>query len=147
MKIKPKRITTGQSIVLNEITNVCYGRDEGREKRVMALLLCRINKLDKKSFNRQIKGLYESHSINGPLAVGWGMKMMATQSEPGEGRDFFLGEMYKCEEDANLMTRIKKGWSQYNVDDPWWVVHQKPEQQIARYNSEPILYQAIKNII
>jgi hypothetical protein len=136
MKLKK---STGQKIVLQQINDVCFSKTETRQKRLMALLLCRIKKLNKKQFYKQLKSIYESESIEGPLAVAWGMNMMAIQTEPGQDRIFFLNEMDKCKADAHLMKKIKKGWVQYNVVDPWWVVHHKPEKQMARYNSEPII--------
>ena len=41
--------------------------------------------------------------------------------------------------DAALMRKIRKGWQEYGYEDCWWVVHDKSEPQMARYNSEPIL--------
>ena len=57
--------------------------------------------------------------VQGPLAVEWGMRMMATQCEPGKDRNFFVKQMEMCKEDAARMKRIKKGWQAFGVDDTW----------------------------
>ena len=35
--------------------------------------------------------------------------------------------------------RLRKGWQQYGVGDPWWVVHDSPKEWLPRYNSAPTL--------
>ena len=59
----------------------------------------------------------------------------ATRS--GEKKD--IGAEGHCQNDAAIMRQIRKGWQAFGVDDPWWVVHDKPVPQLARYNSEPLL--------
>ena len=66
---------------------------------------------------------------------------------PSDGYDAALGPRQKSDiepdgcskKDAAIMRRIRKGRQSFGVDDPWWVVHDKPQQSIARYHSEPSL--------
>ena len=55
----------------------------------------------------------------------------------GKGPDIFLEQMDKAHHQAAVMKKLKQGWSQFGFDDPWWVVHDVPKKQLARYNSEP----------
>ena len=41
------------------------------------------------------------------------------------------------------MRRIRKGWQQFGVDDPWWVVHSPRRQWIPRFHSEPDLLRKV----
>ena len=102
----------------------------------MAIIL-RI-KLSEKEFERRMRQLYNTDPVDGPEAIAWGLQIMATLSEPGPGRNFLLEQMDNARNDAALMKRIRKGWQAYGTD-PWWVVHDTPAKQIARYNSEPIM--------
>ena len=73
----------------------------------------------------------------GPRAVAWGLEAMAHNIPPGADRRKMLEEADKAREDAAVMKKIQKGWSAYGMH-PWCVVHEeKPEKQIARYNSCP----------
>ena len=115
----------------------------------MAILLRLLPTIQKKEFERRMRQLYATDSVEGPEAVVWGLRMMATKCEPGEQRRFFLEQMDMAKNDAANMRRIKKGWLQYGVTDPWWVVHHSgyaggpdgrtESKQVPRYNSEPIL--------
>ena len=53
-----------------------------------------------------------------------------------------LEQMDNARNDAALMRRIRKCWQEYGYEDCWWVVHDKPERQMARYHSEPTLVNA-----
>ena len=70
--------------------------------------------------------LYRTDSVEGPEAVAWGLQMMAMMHPPGAGRVTILEQMDKARDDAGNMKRIRKGWQAFGVDDPWWVVHDKP---------------------
>ena len=103
----------------------------------MALLLLQLT--EQKTFERRTRAIYESDSVQGPRAVAWGMRMLATRCEPGEGRDFFLEQEERCKEDAARMQKVRQGWRAFGEADPWWVVHNRPERPLARYQSEPSL--------
>ena len=105
----------------------------------MALLLLQLT--DQKTFERRTRAIYESDSVQGPRAVAWGMRMLATSCGPNEreGRDFFLEQEERCKEDAARMQKVRKGWQAFGEKDPWWVVHSRPERPLARYQSEPSL--------
>ena len=105
----------------------------------MALLLLHFPRLDQRTFEKRTRAIYESDSVQGPRAVAWGMRMLATTCEPGEGRDFFLQQMDRCKEDAARMQKVRQGWRAFGEKDPWWVVHSRPERPLARYQSEPSL--------
>ena len=59
----------------------------------------------------------------------------------GKERRFYLTEADKALDDAAIMKKIAKGWSAFG-EHPWWVVHGKPEKQMARYNSDSVLNQS-----
>ena len=103
----------------------------------MALLLMQFSRLDQRTFEKRTRALYESDCVEGPRAVAWGMRMLATQCEPGEGRSFFLEQMDLCKEDAARMKKVREGWRAFGEEDPWWVVHSIPERPLPRYNSAP----------
>ena len=133
----PRPLTSGEKLAWRSILEVSSSKDASSQQRLAALLLRRFTTIDQKTFERRLRAIYDSDSIQGPLAVGWAMRMMATQCEPGNDRDFFVKQMEMCKEDAAIMKRVKKGWTAFGTD-PWWVVHSSPEPQIPRYNSEPI---------
>ena len=95
-------------------------------------------KLTQKEFQRRMRQLYDTDSVEGPEAIAWGLQIMATLCEPGPGRIFLLEQMDNAKNDAALMKRIRKGWQAYGTD-PWSVVHDTPTKHMARYNSEPIM--------
>ena len=114
-------------------------KEVSKQRKCMALLLRLLPAIQKKEFERRMRQLYATDSVAGPEAVAWGLRMMATKCEPGEQRRFFLEQMDIAKNDAATMRRIRKGWLQYGVTDPWWVVHHTESKQLPRYNSEPIL--------
>ena len=113
-----------------------FSKDVSKQKRCMALLL-RL-KLTQKEFQRRMRQLYDTDSVQGPEAVAWGLQIMATMCEPGPDRIFLLEQMDNARNDAALMKRIRKGWQAYGTD-PWSVVHDTQTKQMARYNSEPVM--------
>lgn len=127
-----------KKIVLQKLNNVKNNKDESNEKRLACLLFIQMNRINNKEYTRRLKNIYNSDSIQGALAVAFFFNLMAMQIDTPKDRIFFLNEMKKCYDDVNNMKKIKKGWMEYNMH-PWYVVHHKPEKQIARYNSEPII--------
>ena len=105
-------------------------------KKCMALLLKTMLLFPQATFERRMKGIYNSHSVNGPLAVSWGLRVMSWKAAPGTDRDFFLSQMEKCDRDAATMKRIQNGWEKFGMT-PDEVINHVPARQIARYNSEP----------
>ena len=135
----PKNRNSSDKIIWSSILEVCLSKDASKQRRCMAILLRLLPTIQKKEFERRMRQLYATDSVEGPEAVAWGLRMMATKCEPGEQRRFFLEQMDMAKNDAANMRRIKKGWLQYGVTDPWWVVHHSESKQVPRYNSEPIL--------
>ena len=121
------------------IQEVFYSKDASKQKKCMALILRLLPTIQKKEFERRMRQLYNTDSVEGPEAVAWGMHIMAMKCESGTQRNFFLEQMDLARDDAALMRRIQKGWQQFGVTDPWWVVHDNCNAQLPRYNSEPIL--------
>ena len=135
----PRNINSSDKIIWSSILEVCLSKDASKQRRCMAILLRLLPTIQKKEFARRMRQLYATDSVDGPEAVAWGLRMMATKCEPGEQRRFFLEQMDKARDDAAIMRRIRKGWLQYGVTDPWWVVHDTESKQMPRYYSEPIL--------
>ena len=84
-----------------------------------------------------------------PGSCGMGPTNDGNKVRTGRATPIFLEQMDMAKNDAANMRRIKKGWLQYGVTDPWWVVHHSgyaggpdgrtESKQVPRYNSEPIL--------
>ena len=64
--------------------------------------------------------------------------MIANSTCAGKDRNFLLNEADKAMNDASAMKRVRKGWTQFGEEDPWFVVHPGKEKQMARYNSNPL---------
>ena len=92
---------------------------------------------DEATFNRRLRAIRMSDSIQGPLALHWMFSTLARAMPPGKDRIFFLEQADIVKNEAVLMRRLKKGWSQFGVSDPWYVVHPEKEQWLPRYHSEP----------
>ena len=105
----------------------------------MAMILLQLPQLSQSGWEKKCSILDRTDSVEGPEAVAWGLQMMATMCPPGADRVTILEQMDKARDDAANMKRIRKGWQEFGVDDPWWVVHDAPVRQMARYNSEPLL--------
>ena len=105
----------------------------------MALILRMLPQISQSEWERGCLKLYQTDSVEGPAAVAWGLQQMATLQPPGKDRNMILNEMDIAKNDAAVMRKIRKGWQAFGVDDPWWVVHDTPVRQMARYHSEPIL--------
>ena len=104
----------------------------------MALLLLQLHKITQKQFERRIRQLYMTHQVEGPQAIAWGLRTMGEICPPGKDRMFYLTEADKASEDAVRMKKLMNGWSVWG-EHPWWIVHGKPEKQMARYNSDSML--------
>ena len=113
-------------------------KEVSKQRKCMAIILQLLPNIQKKEFERRMRQLYATDSVEGPEAVAWGLKILASKCE-GKHRRFFLEQMDHARDDAAIMRRIRKGWLQYGVTDPWWVVHHSESKQVPRYNSEPIL--------
>ena len=57
----------------------------------------------------------------------------------GSDRHWMLNRADALLEEAAVMRKLRKGWSQYGVDDPWFVVYPERQPWLPRYHSEPIL--------
>ena len=86
-------------------------------------------------FERQLKKLYHSDSIQGPKMVAKYLETLARRLPYGKDRRFLLNQADTARNDAHLMKRLKKGWNRYGMT-PWEVVHHKAVH-LPRYHSEP----------
>ena len=123
------------------IRQVAFSKDAEQHRRCMALLLLQLHKINQKQFTRRCRQLYNLDPILGPQAVAWGLRTMGEITPAGKERRFYLTEADKAMDDAAIMKKIAKGWSGFG-EHPWWVVHGKPEKQMARYNSDSVLNQS-----
>ena len=64
---------------------------------------------------------------------------MANSAPYGKDRRFMLEQADLFLEESCVMRKIEKGWKQFNVEDPWDVVHPPKIPWLPRYHSEPIL--------
>ena len=130
--------THQQRLQWSLIRQVASSKDAKPHKRCMALLLLQLHKLNQKQFERRLRQLYLTHQVEGPQAVAWGLQKMGEMAPAGKGRRFYQTEADKALYDAALMKKIAKGWQAFG-EHPWWVVHGKPEKQLARYKSDSAL--------
>ena len=103
------------------------------------MILRLLPQMTQSEWTRRCAQLYKTDSVDGPGAVAWGLEMMGMIHPPGKDRVTILEQMDNAKNDAALMRKIRKGWQQFGVEDCWWVVHDTPVPQLARYNSEPEL--------
>ena len=78
----------------------------------------------------------------GSSSGGMGPAKMGEMAPAGKGRRFYQTEADKALDDAALMKKIAKGWQAFG-EHPWWVVHGKPEKQMARFNSDSALLRQV----
>ena len=120
------------------IQEVLSSKDAGKHKKCMAIIVRLLPRIPQKEWEKRCKQLYRTDSVKGPEAVAWGLKHLAAIHPPGKDRIFVLEQMDQARNDAAIMRKIQKGWQAFGYEDCWWVVHDKPEKQMARYQSEPI---------
>ena len=89
--------------------------------------------------SRRLRAIRASDPIQGPLAVHWLLTTLARMTPAGKDRIFFLEQADIVKEEEVVMRKLRKGWSQYGVSDPWFVVHPWKEPWLPRYNSAPAL--------
>ena len=94
--------------------------------------------MNKQDFIRQIKTMHTEHPVQGPLNLHWCFSALARALPPGTGQEYFQKVAETSLREAVTMRRVRQGWEKYQMT-PWEVVHHKPEPQLARYCSEPIL--------
>ena len=70
-------------------------KDVSKQKKCMAMIL-RL-KLSQREFQRRMRQLYDTDPVEGPEAVAWGLRIMATLCEPGPDRIFLLRFIYILE--------------------------------------------------
>ena len=129
----------GKQLAWRSIHQAYCSKDVPKQTRCMAIILKHITQLTESQFQKRCRQLYATDSVEGPEAIAWGFQMMATMMPAGSERNKILDQMDRAKNDAAVMRKIRKGWKQFGEDDSWWVVHDKPYKQLARYNSESVL--------
>ena len=107
--------------------------------RLARLLLAQARQLDAATMSRRLRAIRASDPIQGPLAVHWLLTTLARMTPAGKDRIFFLEQADIVKEEEVVMRKLRKGWSQYGVSDPWFVVHPWKEPWLPRYHSAPAL--------
>ena len=108
--------------------------------RAESPLIALLPKLDEARWSQALKRLYQSEREEGPRAVSWLLNVLATQAPGGQDRIWLRSQADNAMEECCQQRRLRKGWQQFKVDDPWWVVHEPPKEPwLPRYNSEPTL--------
>ncbi len=62
------------------LIQVVFSKDASKQRRCMALLLLQLHKLTQNQFERRLKQLYQTNSIEGPRSVAWGRERWRTSS-------------------------------------------------------------------
>ena len=65
------------------------------------------------TFNRRLRGIHLSDSIQGPLAVQWMQSTLARAMPPGKDQILVLQQMAIVTAELRLMRRLKAGWSKF----------------------------------
>ena len=107
------------------------------QRRLARLLLVQLPTLDQATFTRRLEGIRRSDPVEGNLAASWLASSLARRLR-GRERRYLLEQADIQMEDAVAMRKVRKGWSQYGVTDPWFVVHPVREPWLPRYNSAPV---------
>ena len=76
--------------------------------------------------------------MQGPLALSWLMRSLARRMR-GRDRRQMLEQADILAEEALVMRKLRKSWSQSGVTDPWLVVYPEREPCLPRYLPEPAL--------
>ena len=108
------------------------------QRRLARLLLVQLPTLDKATFTRRLEGIRRSDPIQGPVAASWLLSSLARRLK-GRERLRMLEQADILTEEAVVMRRLRKGWSQYGVTDPWFVVHPVRQPWLPRYHSAPVM--------
>ena len=108
------------------------------QRRLARLLLVQLPTLDQATFTRRLEGIRRSDPVEGALAASWLVSSLARRLK-GRERLQMLEQADILTEEAVVMRKLRKGWSQYGVPDPWFVVHPWKEPWLPRYHSAPAL--------
>ena len=107
------------------------------QRRLARLLLVQLPTLDQATVTRRLEGIRRSDPIQGPVAASWLLSSLARRLK-GRERRYLLEQADIQMEDAVAMRKVRKGWSQYGVTDPWFVVHPERQPWLPRYHSAPV---------
>ena len=108
------------------------------QRRLARLLLVQLPTLDQATFTRRLEGIRRSDPVEGALAGSWLLSSLARRLKGCE-RLQMLEQADLLTEEAVVMRRLRKGWSQYGVTDPWLVVHPERQPWLPRYHSAPVM--------
>ena len=108
------------------------------QRRLARLLLVQLPTLDQATFTRRLEGIRRSDPVEGPLAGSWLFSSLARRLR-GRERLQMLEQADLLTEEAVVMRKVRKGWSQYGVTDPWFVVHPERQPWLPRYHSAPVM--------
>ena len=107
------------------------------QRRLARLLLAELHTLDQATFTRRLEGIRRSDPVEGNLAASWLASSLARRLRGRERRQM-LEQADLLTEEAVAMRRLRKGWSQGGVTDPWFVVHPVRQPWLPRYHSAPV---------
>ena len=107
------------------------------QRRLARLLLVQLPTLDQATFARRLEGIRRSDPVEGNLAASWLASSLARRLR-GRERLRMLEQADILTEEAVAMRKVYKGWSQYGVTDPWFVVHPERQPWVPRYHSAPV---------
>ena len=116
------------------------------QRRLARLLLVQMPRLDLATVSRRMMAIKNSDPVQGPIAISWLLSTMARLAErprgalsKGSDRHWMLDQAEALMVEAAVMRKLRKGWSQFGVGDPWFVVHPQTKPWLPRYHAEPIL--------
>mgnify|MGYP005711079015 CR=1 FL=1 len=113
-------------------------KSDSPQRQLARLLLVQLPTLDQATFTRRLNGIRLSDPVQGSQAASWLLSSLARRMR-GRERRYLQEQADLLMEEAAVMRRLRKGWSQYGVSDPWFVVHPWPEPWLPRYHSAPAL--------
>ena len=113
-------------------------KSDSPQRQLARLLLVQLPTLDQATFTRRLNGIRLSDPVQGPVAASWLVSSLARRLR-GRERRYLLEQAALLTEEAAVMRRLRKGWSQGGVTDPWFVVHPVRQPWLPRYHSAPVM--------
>ena len=113
-------------------------KSDSPQRQLARLLLVQLPTLDQATFTRRLNGIRLSDPVQGSQAASWLLSSLARRMT-GRERRYLLEQAALLTEEAAVMRRLRKGWSQCGVTDPWFVVHPERQPWLPRYHSAPVM--------
>ena len=99
-------------------------------------MLSKINLLPQHVFTKELKRIYATDDVAGPLACAHLFRQLKKVS--GE-EQFWNSQIGACTRASKISLKIRKGWEVFGEVSAFDVVFPRKQPWLPRYHSEPIL--------